>query len=290
MSATAGRPGPEANTRIQAARRRQLIEATLSSIAEVGLSNVTLAKVAGHAGLTAAMVNFHFSGKESLLLETLRFVSTEFQKAFEDAMRRAGDDPVQALENIVETNFDMELSDPRRLAVWYAFWGERRARVDYQDICGAHDQAYEDCIIGLFRQLVEMEGKPGMDAEALAQGFMGLLDYMWQALMADDTLAGRANRAALCRNFLKSVLPRCFGGVVTADRVSQPVAKSRKWVCVGRCKHLHVTKPARVIKHNARPGLGFKLDMIMLGIGQLGMNELTRFFGQSTRLMYGEPA
>ena len=55
-----------------------LIQATVTAIAQHGLSGLTSAKIAGIAGHTAASVNFHFGGKEALLLSTLREVSEEF--------------------------------------------------------------------------------------------------------------------------------------------------------------------------------------------------------------------
>ena len=52
------------------ARRLLLIEATINAISTHGLSNITLAKIAGLVGLTAATVNFYFDSKQSLLLAT----------------------------------------------------------------------------------------------------------------------------------------------------------------------------------------------------------------------------
>jgi len=64
-------------------RRSQLIAAAIAAIAEHGLSNVTLAKVAAGAGLTAASVNFHFTSKEALLLAILRQLAEDFEAAFD---------------------------------------------------------------------------------------------------------------------------------------------------------------------------------------------------------------
>ena len=63
------------NQAIQAERRRLLIEATMTAISEYGLSKLTLAKIAGIAGLSAGSVNFHFSSKEALLLDTLTYLA-----------------------------------------------------------------------------------------------------------------------------------------------------------------------------------------------------------------------
>ncbi len=230
----ATKAGAESNTRIQGERRRQLIDATLSVIAQSGISNVTLARVAGRAGLTAAMVNFHFAGKDSLLLETLRFVSREFQQRFDDAIAGAQGDAVRALNAIVDTHFDPALSDPRRLAVWYAFWGEGWARVEYQALCGAVDTSNEVKVKALFEQVLAAEGRGGMDAEALSLAFLGMLDFLWQGMLIDDTTEGRDTRRNQCRRYLSSIFPQSFGG-----RIENAVpTSSRKWICVAHVDDL----------------------------------------------------
>ena len=76
------------NQNIQRERRKLLIDATITAIAEFGLSKLTLAKIGSIAGLTAGTVNFHFKSKESLLLETLNFVSEEFDQSIAKALEK----------------------------------------------------------------------------------------------------------------------------------------------------------------------------------------------------------
>ena len=191
-------------TRIQAARRQELIEAAISVIADEGLSHLTLSKVAGQAGLTAAMVNFHFKGKADLLLATLSHISTEFRKRVLESVETAGQDPRTRLEAIIEANFQPDIADPKKAAVWYAFWGESQAREEYQAICGAHDQSYRDLVVSLFESAL---GEAAPVAEALAEGLIGLLDGQWQTLLGDPAGFDRSKANTLARAYLKSVLP-----------------------------------------------------------------------------------
>src|SRR5262245_27134455 len=133
----------------QDARREQLVDAAITAIAEHGLSNVTLSKVAGLAGLTAGMVNFHFKSKQELLQATLEKLTDEYRAACEDAVAAAGRAPEDALMGLVAVSFDPRIASLERLAVWYAFWGESRARADYMQICGASDQAFYDAVHAL---------------------------------------------------------------------------------------------------------------------------------------------
>ena len=56
-------------------QRRRLVSAASEAILEKGLSGVTLAHIANHAGISTGSVNFYFSSKEELLLETLKAVT-----------------------------------------------------------------------------------------------------------------------------------------------------------------------------------------------------------------------
>src|SRR5688572_17527245 len=120
-----------------------LIQATVAAISEHGLSELTSAKIAGAAGHTAASINFHFGSKEALLRATLREVSEEFAGAMARVMEEAGDDDLRALLGIVDSSLGRALSDSHKIAVWYAFLSESKARGDYQRICGERDSAWK---------------------------------------------------------------------------------------------------------------------------------------------------
>ncbi|MDX1401762.1 MAG: TetR family transcriptional regulator, partial [Kiloniellales bacterium] len=78
-------------------RKRQLIEATISSIAELGFSDTTLATVTKRAGLSHGTINFHFKSKEMLFAETLGYVAQQHYKAWQVAMKQAGRDPADQM-------------------------------------------------------------------------------------------------------------------------------------------------------------------------------------------------
>src|SRR5262245_18878873 len=99
----------------------ELIRATVAAISRHGLSELTSAKIAGMAGQTAASVNFHFGSKEALLLATLREVSEEFAAGMADVLADSGDDTLRALLAIVDASLSRNLSEAKKVAVWYAF-------------------------------------------------------------------------------------------------------------------------------------------------------------------------
>ena len=188
--------------------RLDLINATMAAIAEYGLSSLTSAKIAGAAGHTAASINFHFGSKEALLTATLREVSEEFAQVMETVLADAGNDPVRRLLAIVDASLSPQLSDSKKVAVWYAFLAESNARKDYQRICGDRDEAYCNAVTELCRELIAaqpLERRP--DADAVSLGLTGLVDQLWQGILFDGEDFDRDAGKRQCRAYLRSVFP-----------------------------------------------------------------------------------
>lgn len=190
----------------QEVRRAALINATLEVVAEHGLSNVTSQKVASAANMTAAMVNFHFSGKTSLLHETLKFVSDEFQDAHEKALEQAGDTPQEQLVSLVNTSLSELLFDHRKTALWYAFYSESRSREAYTRICEKHDAEYYDAYYAPIAALCEAEDRP-MNARAITLGIIGIMEHASQTLLVNPDY-DRETSIEESMNFLKSVFSK----------------------------------------------------------------------------------
>jgi len=202
---------PAAATRSQeedhrGTRRQQLIEAAMRSIAKYGVARTTVARVAEEAGLSQGIMNFYFEGKQALLLATLEYVESEFQRVRRDKKRSAVKTPEAQLDAIIEATFDPAVCNPLYLDVWDAFWGEARARADFNRVCSAYETSQLGETIHLFRELAE----PEQDAAALGTAFFCLLESRPERL-------GRSQRFDLegikytCRSFLATVFPARFG-------------------------------------------------------------------------------
>ena len=195
----------------QQERRRALVDATMTAIAEQGFSNLTLARIAGLAGLTAGIVNFYFTSKEALLLETLKSVAEEFEQTVYAAMDAAPGSPAEQLQAIVFASLDPGITEPRKVAVWYAFGAEARARQDYQVICGHRDATYFARIQALCVAIVAQAG-PGVrvSASAIAHALCGLIDEFWQWILYQGPQFDRVAAREQCKAFLASVFPWAY--------------------------------------------------------------------------------
>lgn len=199
------------NQALQAERRRLLIDATMSAISEYGLTKLTLARIAEIAGLSAGTVNFHFDSKETLLLETLTYLAREFEQGVDRALADAGPEPAARLKALFEGSLNPEITEPRKMAVWYAFAAEARGRADYQRICGAQDKKIFDITVKLCDALIrDGEGRGYMNARAMASAVQGLVDEIWEEILYAGEAYDREDARYMYLSFLASVFPWAF--------------------------------------------------------------------------------
>jgi phenylpropionate dioxygenase-like ring-hydroxylating dioxygenase large terminal subunit len=190
-------------------RRRQLIEATIRTIAGHGLSRVTLAKVAHAADLSPGIVNFYFNSKEQLLLETLSEMEKEYEAHIQAAIAKAKD-PARVLLRLIDALFDPVIFSSDKAAVWSAYWGESQARSDYLAICGSKDADIYGVIHRSMSRLCEENALAQFDSHAAARGFEGLLDGYWQELLCGVDAFDVYKAKDTCRGYLRNLFPASF--------------------------------------------------------------------------------
>jgi TetR/AcrR family transcriptional regulator, fatty acid metabolism regulator protein len=59
---------------IETARRGQIVDAAIDTIAEVGYARASLGRIAERAGISRGLISYHFAGKEELISEIVRSV------------------------------------------------------------------------------------------------------------------------------------------------------------------------------------------------------------------------
>ncbi len=129
-------------TQSRDARRLQVIEATIETLAERGYSRATLTEVARRAKISHGLVLFHFQSKENLLAETLAFMADEYHQNWKGAIAGQTGDPAAELHALILADFAPAVCTRNKLAAWTAYWGEAQSLPVYQEICGQKDGEY----------------------------------------------------------------------------------------------------------------------------------------------------
>ena len=79
---------------VEARRRRQLIDATIEAIADVGFAQASLGEIARRAGVSPGLVAHYFANKDGLLEATMRRLVRELGRSVRRGSRRT---PVRAI-------------------------------------------------------------------------------------------------------------------------------------------------------------------------------------------------
>ena len=202
---------PGGGSRIRQRQRQRLIDACISALHIYGPSNTTVEKVVALADLSPGIVRFYFDSKAAMLVASLEYLAAEFGERVLAPVRRLKDTPVEALRLLVNLYLDADIASPRKVSVWYAFWGEASARQEYQDICGKKDEEFAALMRELIERMIAVSGASHLDADAVALGLIGVLEVLWQGI-AFQSEANIDRPAAVARSFryLRSIFPGQF--------------------------------------------------------------------------------
>ncbi len=203
-------PKPAPRTASREERRTQLIEATIRSIASHGLSDTTMATVAREAGLSQGIINLHFDSKEKLLLATLERVVDEYRALWESTMAVAPDEPAARLAALAQVDFHPSVCEPNKLAVWFAFWSESKARPTYRKLCAARDRGYDQQMRRLVHELVSTGGYTGVNPDLAARGLAALTEGLWLDMLVNPRTVSRREARRASQAYLAHLFPRHF--------------------------------------------------------------------------------
>ncbi|MBB3064115.1 MULTISPECIES: TetR family transcriptional regulator C-terminal domain-containing protein [Limibacillus] len=189
------------------ATRQQLIAATIDCIAASGFAETTLSKVSERAKVSRGLVNFHFESKDQLLIETLRHLTQEYLTFWRRAVEKPEYSPAQRLVALIQADFHPQVCNRKKIAVWYAFWGEAKSRPIYMAISAKADGAFAQMLESLCTQIV-LEGKYDVDPDLAARGLRSLIDGQWLELLLSPASFDRERSKRLCRLFAHQLFPK----------------------------------------------------------------------------------
>ena len=192
------------------ARRQQLIESTIESIAVHGFNKTTLKTVTQIARLSHGVVNFHFKSKDLLLLETMKFLVDEHLQHWRTGLKQAFDNSEAKLKALVATDFDEKIANPKRIAVWFAYWGEVNNRPAYREIADNKDRQRRHQIESLCLDLTKTGGYTDIDAGSFSTNLEAIIDGLWLQILLSPREMTAAKASKNCLTFLAATFPRHF--------------------------------------------------------------------------------
>lgn len=197
-------------TETKEVRRSQLIDATIDSIAQYGIGGTTMSTVTEIAGLSIGIVNFHFESKQKLFEQTLVTLAQEHHAQWYKAFNNAGLTASEKLLAIVDAHFHPKICSRKKLAVWFAFYGEAGRRAVYRSLIDQIDDERYDLSTQLCSEIIEEGGYRGAPPAIVARTLEGLYDGFFLNLLMYPDEFKRDDARTQVHVYLATVFPQHF--------------------------------------------------------------------------------
>jgi len=129
-------------TFIEEARRKQLIEVTIQTIAENGFVNASLAEIAKRAGVSTGVINYHFSNKDELIKKTIASILQEIYQYIQAQVDQAGESASAQLTAYIKASFSYMSKHREAFVAQVDLWG---SFASYEEKSRFNESAYIPC-------------------------------------------------------------------------------------------------------------------------------------------------
>ncbi len=183
-------------------RKQQLIDATMASIAELGLQNTTIISISRRAGMSSGIISHYFGGKQGLIEAALRYLLEQLGKELRERMARTDGSPEQRLQCIVEANFSEFQRSDLAAKTWLNFWVRAMHEPGLQRLQRINDARLYSNLRYSFAQRL-----PKQAATEAARQMAAMIDGFWlRSALSTDPQGGFAAAEVLCKRFVLNAL------------------------------------------------------------------------------------
>ncbi|MBL8583380.1 MAG: transcriptional regulator BetI [Rhizobiaceae bacterium] len=178
-------------------RRRALIDAAIAVIGERGSLGVTMAEIAGRAGVSSALAHHYFGAKGDLIQATMRHLLTELGSDACTALRAART-PRERVGAVIAVNFSPTQFRPETIAAWLAFYVEAQQSPELRRLLKVYARRlHSDLMSGLIPLL------PRVEAEHMAETIAAMIDGFYIRRALRDGTPNAAGAIALIEDFVE---------------------------------------------------------------------------------------
>ncbi|MDB4837225.1 transcriptional regulator BetI [Marinomonas sp.] len=185
-----------------AIRKPQLIDATMQAIQTVGLRKANVAIISQYAGVTPAIINHYFGGKDGLLDATMRFIINELANSVRLHLAKVSKHDVEGrIHAIVEGNFAPLQLEPKVIKTWLTFC----AQAMHEPILYRLQRVNEQRLLSYLR-LELKRVMPHEKAVGVAQTLAALIYGFWLRGALSSTGINREQVLHIINDYLKQQL------------------------------------------------------------------------------------
>ena len=204
------------------ARRIQLVEVTIDSLAEVGYVGTTLAEIARRAGVSPGLVAHYFGDKDGLLEAAFRTLARSLAVRVRARLALAHT-PRGRVQAVIDTNLAPEEFDKRTGTAWLAFWGQVLHVKGLKRVQTAYQRRMLSNLRSDLRHMI-----PGEEARSLAAMIAAMIDGVWlRAALSEWQEADSESARALLTAFVEGRLKELTAAAAPGAGYREPYTPER---------------------------------------------------------------
>ena len=184
---------------VEDARRAALVEAAIREIGAAGSLDVTMARVAGAAGVSAPLAHHYFGAKDALFEAAMRAILADYARCVRAATAGVAS-PRDRVEAVLAASFSEAHFAPHVVAAWLVFYVQAQRRPAFRRLLQIYHARLRSNLLAGLRPLA------GAGAEAAADSLGAMIDGLYLRAALSDRPATGAMALATVRAHLDLLL------------------------------------------------------------------------------------
>jgi len=183
-------------------RRQQLIDATLDSVAELGLHATTINTISRRAGLSSGIISHYFGGKQGLIEASVRYLLTSLKAALLEKTK-SNFNAKERLSFIVEANFSVIQKQANTTKAWLSFWAQSMHDDELYRLQVVNSKRLYSNLLYSFKQILNEE--QAIEAAKLSAA---MIDGLWlRAVLSKANENDFKEAEQLAKQYVRSFIP-----------------------------------------------------------------------------------
>jgi AcrR family transcriptional regulator len=176
--------------------RERILDAACDVIAEQGIEDVRIARIATVAGVSPALVHYHFATREALLAEALEHSFELLGDIRTTAAEDEGWTCAQRLGWMIDQSLPFPGMGEREWRLWLELWGRAARRPELEAVAARLYQRYDEWIEEVVVEGIAAGEFAPRDVSAVVQRLIAAIDgHGLRVLVGDPAMpAERARR------------------------------------------------------------------------------------------------
>ncbi|NLQ16469.1 transcriptional regulator BetI [Marinomonas sp. M1K-6] len=156
-------------------RKPQLIEAAIKAIDKYGFAGATVSLIAKKAGVSPAIINHYFGGKDGLYEATMRSLIREFFEVLSKEVTKTKNKSAKSkVMAIVTASFSQSQTHPQVVKTWMGFWASAMHTPSLYRLQNVYSKRLQSALVCVLKEEFERE-----KARRIALTVAALIDGMW---------------------------------------------------------------------------------------------------------------